>query len=69
MSERQRGVVKSFDDAKGVGFIVRDNGPDVVVHARDIVGAGHRSLQAGQQVTFKLVQGAQGMQAEDVTPA
>lgn len=69
MSDRQIGTVKFFNDAKGFGFITRDNGPDVFVHFRSIVGAGHRSLQEGQKVTFKVVQGAKGMEAQEVTPA
>jgi cold shock CspA family protein len=35
MSERQSGVVKSFDDAKG-GSITLESGPDVYVHFRSI---------------------------------
>jgi cold shock CspA family protein len=36
MSERQSGVVKSFDDAKGEGSITLESGPDVYVHFRSI---------------------------------
>ncbi|WP_158886215.1 cold-shock protein [Rhodanobacter sp. L36] len=69
MSDRQIGTVKWFNDAKGFGFIARDNGPDVFVHFRAITGAGFKSLQEGQQVFFKVVQGQKGLQAEEVTPA
>ena len=69
MSDRQIGTVKWFNDAKGFGFIARDNGPDVFVHFRAITGNGFKSLQEGQQVTFKVVQGQKGLQAEEVTPA
>ena len=67
MSDRQIGTVKWFNDSKGFGFISRDNGPDVFVHFRAINGTGHRSLAEGQKVSFKVVQGQKGLQAEDVT--
>jgi CspA family cold shock protein len=69
MSDRQIGTVKWFNDAKGFGFIARDNGPDVFVHFRAITGSGFKSLQEGQKVSFKVVTGQKGLQAEEVTPA
>jgi CspA family cold shock protein len=69
MSDRQIGIVKWFNDAKGFGFISRDNGPDVFVHFRAITGGGFKSLQEGQKVTFKVVQGQKGLQADEVSPA
>lgn len=69
MSDRQLGTVKWFNDAKGFGFIARDNGPDVFVHFRAITGGGFKSLQEGQRVSFKVVQGQKGLQADEVTPA
>lgn len=66
MSDRQTGTVKWFNDAKGFGFISRENGEDVFVHFRAIQGTGFKSLQEGQQVTFKLVQGQKGLQADEV---
>jgi CspA family cold shock protein len=69
MSDRQLGTVKWFNDAKGFGFISRDNGPDLFVHFRAIQGNGFKSLQEGQQVTFRIVQGQKGMQAEEVQAA
>jgi CspA family cold shock protein len=69
MSDRQIGTVKWFNDAKGFGFIARDNGPDVFVHFRAITGSGFKSLQEGQQVSFKVVQGQKGLQADEVSAA
>jgi CspA family cold shock protein len=68
MSDRQIGTVKWFNDAKGFGFISRDNGPDVFVHFRAIQGNGFKSLQEGQKVSFKVVQGQKGLQADEVQP-
>jgi len=67
MAEREQGNVKWFDNAKGYGFIKRENGEDVFVHFRQIRGDGFRSLKDGQKVEFNVVQGQKGLQAEDVT--
>ena len=68
MSDRQIGTVKWFNDAKGFGFISRENGEDVFVHFRSIQGTGFKSLAEGQRVSFKLVKGQKGMQADEVQP-
>ena len=69
MSERQQGTVKWFNDAKGFGFISRDNGPDLFVHFRAIQGNGFKTLQEGQKVSFKVTDGQKGPQAEEVQVA
>src|SRR6201982_3746620 len=69
MSDREIGTVKWFNDAKGFGFISRENGPDVFVHFRAIQGNGFRTLWEGQRVSFKVVQGQKGRQADEVAPA
>lgn len=69
MSDRQIGTVKWFNDAKGFGFIARENGPDVFVHFRAITGSGFKTLQEGQRVSFEMTQGQKGLQAESVTAA
>lgn len=66
MSERQTGVVKWFNDAKGFGFISQDNGPDLFVHFRSIQSKGFKSLKEGQKVSFEVAQGQKGLQAEAV---
>ncbi len=68
MSEKQTGTVKWFDDAKGYGFIQREQGKDLFVHFKSIVGEGHRSLSEGQTVEFIEVAGKKGPQADDVKP-
>src|SRR4029078_9200339 len=69
MSDREVGTVRWFNDSKGFGFISRENGPDVFVHFRAITGSGFRTLQEGQKVSFRVVQGTKGLQADEVTPA
>jgi cold shock protein len=68
MANRETGTVKWFNDAKGFGFISRESGEDVFVHFRAIQGTGFKSLQEGQQVSFEVVQGQKGLQADAVTP-
>ncbi|MET0330041.1 MAG: cold-shock protein [Dyella sp.] len=68
MSDREVGTVKWFNDAKGFGFISREGGPDVFVHFRAISGSGFRSLKEGQKVSFKVVPGNKGLQADEVMP-
>jgi len=62
------GTVKWFNADKGYGFIEQENGPDVFVHFRAIVGDGYKTLQEGQQVSFEVSQGQKGLQAENVSP-
>ena len=63
---REQGAVKWFSQTKGVGCISRDNGDDVFVHYRNILGEGRRSLRDGERVTFRVAQTDKGPQAEDV---
>ena len=68
MAERDTGTVKWFNDAKGFGFISRQNGEDVFVHFRAIETQGFKSLKEGQTVSFEVVQGQKGLQADKVQP-
>lgn len=65
--EPMKGTVKWFNNAKGYGFIGREDGPDVFVHYSAIVSEGYKSLQEGDQVEFEIAQGQKGPQAANVT--
>jgi CspA family cold shock protein len=62
----EQGTVKWFNDAKGFGFISRENGEDVFVHHSAINSSGFKSLQEGQAVRFNVVKGVKGWQAAEV---
>lgn len=60
------GKVKWFDEKKGYGFIISEDGKEVFVHFSSIIQEGYKSLQEGQEVTFELEDGPRGPQAKNV---
>jgi CspA family cold shock protein len=64
-----QGTVKWFNAEKGFGFIAVDGGQDVFVHYSSIQMDGYKSLEEGQRVSFEVIQGAKGPQADAVTNA
>lgn len=55
------GTVKWFNGQKGYGFIQPDDGgKDVFVHVSAVEGAGMRTLNEGQKLSYELEQGRQG---------
>jgi CspA family cold shock protein len=66
MAQREYGTVKWFNDEKGYGFITPESGPDLFVHFRAIETGGFKSLKEGQRVSFEVVQGPKGGQADSV---
>ena len=67
MSNRETGTVKWFNNAKGYGFIAREDAEDVFVPHTAIQGEGYKSLDEGERVEFTVEQGPKGLQAAQVT--
>lgn len=62
-----KGKVKWFSDAKGYGFIERDDGgKDVFVHHSAVEGVGFRSLSEDDAVEFEIEDGPKGPRAVNV---
>lgn len=62
----EQGTVKWFNKTKGFGFISRENGEDVFVHFKAIIGEGFKVLAEGDKVQFDVEQGPKGLQAANV---
>ncbi len=62
------GTVKWFNNAKGYGFLGRDDGgADVFTHFSSIQTEGYKSLKEGEPVIFDIIQGEKGRpQADNV---
>lgn len=60
------GYVKWFNDRKGFGFLILDNGIELFVHYSGIVSDGYRSLKQGQRVSLIVEDTGKGPQASNV---
>ena len=64
---RVTGTVKWFNDDKGFGFIIRDDGEkDDFCHHSAVQGEGFKSLAEGAKVEFDVVDGQKGPAAQNV---
>ena len=63
----ENGIVKWFNNEKGFGFITVNGGEDVFAHFSAIQTDGFKSLEEGQKVSFNIVKGVRGIQAENIT--
>jgi CspA family cold shock protein len=61
------GTVKWFNAQKGYGFITGEDGNDVFAHYSQIKLEGYKSLEEGQKVSYEVVNGPKGPQAENIT--
>ena len=63
------GQVKWFNNAKGFGFILPDEGgDDLFAHYSAIGMEGYKTLKAGQMVSFETVEGPKGLHAANIQP-
>ena len=62
------GTVKWFNNAKGYGFILPDEGSeDLFAHYSAIDMDGYKTLKAGQMVSFEITKGDKGYHATNIT--
>lgn len=59
----KKGTVKWFNDPKGFGFILDDDGRDVFVHYQTIEGDGFKTLEEGEAVLYDDEDGPKGRRA------
>ena len=60
------GKVKFFNEKKGFGFIVAENGKEAFVHFSAIKMDGYKTLKENQAVEFDLVESPKGLKADNV---
>ena len=62
------GRVKWFNNAKGYGFILPDEGgDDLFAHYSSIVMDGYKTLKAGQPVNYEVLSGPKGSHAINIS--
>lgn len=65
---RLRGKVKFYNEHKGFGFIKRDDGIDIFLHATNLP-EGLDKINAEQRVEFEIEQHERGDRARNVSLA
>lgn len=61
------GRVKWFNNAKGYGFILPDEGgEDYFAHYSSIEMEGYKTLKVGQAVSFEILEGPKGSHAINI---
>ncbi|MDA1076815.1 MAG: cold shock domain-containing protein CspD [Proteobacteria bacterium] len=61
------GKVKWFNNAKGYGFILLDDGgDDLFAHYSSVEMDGYKTLKAGQDVEFEVLEGPKGLHAINI---
>ena len=61
------GKVKWFNNAKGYGFILpEEGGEDLFAHYSSIEMDGYKTLKAGQDVEFEMLEGPKGYHAVNI---
>lgn len=62
----EQGTIKWFNDAKGYGFVSRQDAPDAFLHYTALDGPGFRSVKEGDLVEFEIEHGVKGPNATNV---
>ena len=62
------GKVKWFNNGRGYGFVIDENGHDIFVHYTVIAQDGFKTLREGQKVRYEKAKGPKGYHATVVEP-
>ena len=60
------GIVNSYSEQKGFGFITRDDGKEVSFHRSAILMKGYRRLNGGDRVLFDVEETPLGPEAKNI---
>ena len=60
------GIVKNFNNEKGYGFIKTDEGKDLFFHYSEIQMDGFKTIAAGQNVEFEVIETEKGLRAVNI---
>ncbi len=63
----QKGKLKWFNDRKGFGFLINNNGEDVFVHYSQIKKDGFKTLKEDDIIEYDEIVTDKGLQAQNVT--
>jgi CspA family cold shock protein len=66
IAENLSGVCKWFNNTKGFGFLIGEEGKDIFAHYSCIVAEGYKTLNEGDKVSYTLVQTPRGLQAANI---
>ena len=61
----EKGTVKFFNETKGFGFIKKENGQEIFVHATGLT----EKVKENDEVTFDVSEGQKGVNAVNVKKA
>lgn len=60
------GKVKWFNNKKGYGFLIGDDGVETFIHYTGIIGMKYKTLVEAEPVQYDIVECKRGMQAVNV---
>ena len=63
----QKGKLKWFNDRKGFGFLINNNGEDVFVHYSQIKKDGFKTLKEDDIIEYDEIVTDKGLHAQNVT--
>ena len=62
-----KGIVDSYSQQKGFGFIIQDDGRKLSFERSSINMPGYKTLAPGDQITFEVKETIRGPEAMNVT--